>query len=131
MRAMRAWGALPRPGAARAHPKQIKAIAEARREQLKAKPAHGTNPLVLMPAQILGIGIETADLLVHEVLDTKPAPSGRTLRRPDRVSRRERQGGSRAGPGQARQLARPPQLAWRWLQWQKGSALAHREPTRL
>jgi transposase len=48
--------------------KQIKEIEEAREERLKAKPAHGTNPLVLMLAQILAIGIETADLLVHEVL---------------------------------------------------------------
>src|SRR5260370_9996383 len=48
--------------------KHIKAIEEARLKRLKEKPNHGANPLVLMLAQIRGLGLETADLQGHEVL---------------------------------------------------------------
>jgi transposase len=48
--------------------KQIKAFEQAREQRLKAKPNQGSNPLALMLAQVLGLGLETADLLVHEVL---------------------------------------------------------------
>src|SRR5947209_5374367 len=44
--------------------KQIKAIEQELRQRLKAKPTHGTNPLVLMLAKIFGLGLETANLLV-------------------------------------------------------------------
>src|SRR5260370_783827 len=40
--------------------KQIKAIEQELRQRLKAKPTHGTNPLVLMLAKIFGLGLETA-----------------------------------------------------------------------
>ena len=50
---------------------QIKAIEKARLERLKQAPRKGTHPMLLMLAQIMGIGIETADMLVHEVLSRK------------------------------------------------------------
>jgi len=109
--------------------KQIKEIEERRVKQLKAKPAEGTNPLVLMLAQVRGIGIETADLLVHEILT-------RNLRDHRAVGRYAGLTGSPAESGKMRReqgLAKSGnvrvrcsllQLAWRWLMWQSDSALA-------
>jgi transposase len=109
--------------------KQIKAIEQAREQRLKAAPTLGTNPLVLMLAQVLGLGLETADLLVHEAL-TRNLRDHRAVRRyggmtgsPDESgnSRRE-QGLAKAGNWRVRHSSL--QLAWRWLKFQKGSALA-------
>jgi hypothetical protein len=47
---------------------QIKEIDEARLMRLQAVPQTGSNAMVLLLARILGIGVETADMLVHEVL---------------------------------------------------------------
>jgi transposase len=116
--------------------KQIKAIEQAREQRLKEKPRHGTNPLVLMLAQVLGLGLETADLLVHEVL-TRNLRDHRAVGRyggltgsPDESgnSRRE-QGLAKAGNWRVRHSSL--QLAWRWLKFQKDSALAqwYRERT--
>jgi transposase len=109
--------------------KHIKAIEEARLKRLKEKPNHGTNPLVLMLAQVLGLGLETADLQVHEVLmrnlrdhravgrygglTGSPDESGKT---------RREQGLAKAGNWRVRHSSL--QLAWRWLKFQKDSALA-------
>jgi transposase len=109
--------------------KQIKAIEQAREQRLKAKPEQGTNPLVLMLAQILGLGLETADLLVHEVL-TRNLRDHRAVGRyggmtgsPDESGKtRREQGLAKAGNWRVRHSSL--QLAWRWLKFQKGSALA-------
>jgi transposase len=109
--------------------KQIKAIEQAREQRLKAKPTHGTNPLVLMLAQVLGLGLETADLLVHEVL-TRNLRDHRAVGRyggmtgsPDESGNtRREQGLAKAGNWRVRHSSL--QLAWRWLKFQKGSALA-------
>jgi transposase len=109
--------------------KQIKAIEQAREQRLKAKPRQGTNPLVLMLAQILGLGLETADLLVHEVL-TRNLRDHRAVGRyggmtgsPDESGKtRREQGLAKAGNWRVRHSSL--QLAWRWLKFQKGSALA-------
>jgi transposase len=109
--------------------KQIKAIEQAREQRLKVRPNQGANPLVLMLAQILGLGLETADLLVHEVL-TRNLRDHRAVGRyggmtgsPDESgkSRRE-QGLAKAGNWRVRHSSL--QLAWRWLKFQKDSALA-------
>ncbi len=50
---------------------QIKAIEAARLDRLKRAPRKGTHPILLMLAEITGIGVETADMLVHEVLSRK------------------------------------------------------------
>jgi transposase len=115
---------------------QIKAIERAREQRLKTAPSQGTHPMILMLAKILGLGIETADMLVHEVL-------GRELRdhravgryggltgSPDESgSKRREQGLAKAGNGRVRRGML--QLAWRWLIHQKDSALTqwYRERT--
>src|SRR5208337_3798982 len=109
--------------------KQIKAIEQELRQRLKAKPTHGTNPLVLMLAKIFGHGVETADLLVHEVL-TRNLRDHRAVGRyggltgsPDESGKtRREQGLAKAGNWRVRHAML--QLAWRWLKFQKGSALA-------
>jgi transposase len=109
--------------------KQIKAIEQARERRLKEKPDHGTNPMVLKLAKIFGLGLETSDLLTHEVLVRKlrdqravgryagltgsPDESGKT---------RREQGLAKAGNWRVRNSML--ELAWRWLKWQKGSDLA-------
>ena len=47
---------------------QIKAIEQTRFERLKKAPTTRLNMIVLLVARVLGMGIETADMLVHEVL---------------------------------------------------------------
>jgi transposase len=47
---------------------QIKQIEEARRERLRQDCAAGPNAMVRLLARVIGVGIETADMLVHEVL---------------------------------------------------------------
>lgn len=109
--------------------KHIKAIEQAREQRLKAKPNHGTNLLVLMLARVLGLGLETADLLVHEVL-TRNLRDHRAVGRyggltgsPDESGKtRREQGLAKAGNWRVRHSSL--QLAWRWLQFQKDSALA-------
>jgi transposase len=107
---------------------QITAIEQARLARLKASPSHGTHPMLLMLAQILGLGIATADMLVHEVL-TRHLRDHRAVGRyggitgsPDESgSRRREQGLAKAGNRRVRRGAL--QLAWRWLIHQKNSAL--------
>jgi transposase len=116
--------------------KHIKAIEDARVRRLKAKPNHGANPLVLMLAQIFGLGLETADLLVHEVL-ARNLRDHRAVGRyagltgsPDESGKtRREQGLAKAGNWRVRHSSL--ELAWRWLKWQQGSALAqwYRERT--
>jgi len=85
--------------------------------------------MVLMLAKIKGIGIETADMLVHEVLSRKLRDE-RALGRyagmtgaPDESGNKRREKGL-ARAGNARVRRGMVQLAWRWLMFQKGSALA-------
>src|SRR5262244_2501861 len=47
---------------------QIRQIEKARLEQLKQAPKTGPNLMVLLLARVIGIGIETADMLVKEIL---------------------------------------------------------------
>jgi transposase len=107
---------------------QIKAIEEARLQRLKAAPAQGTHPMMLMLAKVLGVGIETADMLVHEVLarglrdERAVARYGGLTGAPDESgSKRREQGLAKAGNGRVRRGML--QLAWRWLRFQNDSAL--------
>jgi transposase len=85
--------------------------------------------MLLMLAKVLGIGLETADTLVHEVL-TRALRDGRAVGRyggltgaPDESgSKRREKGLARAGNARVRRSM--IQLAWRWLMFQKDSALA-------
>src|SRR5262249_51789036 len=47
---------------------QIRQIEKARLEQLEQNPKAGPNLMVLMLMRVIGIGIETADMLVKEIL---------------------------------------------------------------
>ena len=81
---------------------QIKAIETGRRQRLKGAPRKGTHPMLHMLARIMGIGIETADMLVHEVLSRKHrgqralARYGGLIGTPDESGSKRREKGSLA-----------------------------------
>src|SRR2546430_6919224 len=85
--------------------------------------------MVRLLARIIGVGVETADMLVHEVL-SRPMRDRRAVARyagltgsPDESgAQRREQGLSRAGNARVRRGM--IQLAWRFLMFQKESALA-------
>jgi len=115
---------------------QIKAIEQARLVRLRKAPQAGTHPMVLMLAKLLGIGVETADGLVHEALsrnlrDEKAVAryAGLTGAPDESGSKRREKGLARAGNARVRRSM--IQLAWRWLMFQKDSALTqwYRERT--
>jgi len=109
---------------------QMQEIEKMRLQRLSTAPREATHPMVLMLARIMGIGIETADMLVHEVL-ARNLRDRRALGRyggmtgaPDESgSKRREKGLARAGNARVRRGM--IQLAWRWLMFQKDSALAH------
>ena len=85
--------------------------------------------MVRLIARVLGIGVETADMLVNEVLsrrlrDRKAVAryAGLTGSPDESGSRRREKGLARAG--NARVRCGMIQLAWRFLRFQKHSALA-------
>lgn len=108
---------------------QIQAIEQARLERLASAPAEGPSAMVRQLATIFGIGVETADMLVQEVLSRK-IRDRRALARyagltgsPDESGAKRREKGlSRSG--NARVRCGMIQLAWRFLMFQKESALA-------
>ena len=108
---------------------QIREIERVRLERLKQAPRKGTHAMVRMLAAILGIGIETADMLVHEVLSRNLRDQRATARyggltgAPDESGTKRREKGL-ARAGNARVRRGMIQLAWRWLMFQKSSALA-------
>jgi transposase len=87
-----------------------------------------SHAMVRLLARIVGIGVETADMLVHEVL-SRPMRDRRAVARyagltgsPDESgARRREQGLARAGNARVRRGM--IQLAWRFLMFQKESAL--------
>ena len=89
--------------------------------------------MVRLLARIVGVGVETADMLVHEVL-SRPMRDRRAVARyagitgsPDESgARRREQGLARAGNARVRRGM--IQLAWRFLMFQKQSALLPAEP---
>jgi transposase len=108
---------------------QIAAIEKERLARLRRAPRQDTHPMILMLAKVIGIGVETADMLVHEAL-TRPLRDARAVGRyagltgaPDESGQRRREKGL-AKAGNARVRRGMIQLAWRWLMFQKGSALA-------
>lgn len=107
---------------------QIETIEKARLARLKTAPQEGAHPMLLMLARVLGIGLETADMLVHEVL-SRDLRDERAVGRyggltgaPDESgSKRREKGLARAGNARVRRGM--IQLAWRWLMFQKNSDL--------
>ena len=108
---------------------QIKQIEEARRQRLEEQPERGPHAMVRLLARVVGIGIETADMLVNEVL-SRPMLDRRAVARyagltgaPDESGAKRREQGL-AKAGNARVRRGMIQLAWRFLRFQKNSALA-------
>jgi transposase len=108
---------------------QIRQIEEARQKRLDQQHEPGPHVMVRLLARIVGVGVETADLLVHEVL-SRPMRDRRAVARyagltgaPDESgAQRREQGLARAGNARVRRAM--IQLAWRFLRFQKDSALA-------
>jgi transposase len=110
---------------------QIHVIEQERLRRLATAPAaeEGSHAMVRLLAQVVGIGIETADLLVHEVLSRKLRDrravaryAGLTGAPNESGERRREKGLARAGNARVRRGM--IQLAWRFLLFQKDSALA-------
>lgn len=108
---------------------QIKEIEAARLKQLKQAPKEGSQAMVLLLARIIGVGIETADMLVHEILSRNLRDQRAVARyagltgAPDESGKKRKEKGL-AKAGNARVRRGMIQLAWRFLQFQKDSALA-------
>jgi transposase len=108
---------------------QIHQIEKARLEQLKQAPKTGPNLMVLVLMRVIGIGIETADMLVKEILSRNlrdrraVARYGGLTGSPDESGSQRREKGL-ARSGNARVRKGMIQLAWRFIQFQKESALA-------
>src|SRR5262249_7659161 len=108
---------------------QIRQIEKARLEQLKQAPKTGPNLMVLLLARVIGIGIETADMLVKEILSRNMRDRRAVARyagltgSPDESGNKRREKGL-ARSGNARVRRGMIQLAWRFLEFQKESALA-------
>jgi transposase len=108
---------------------QIRQIEEARLERLDHAPGDGPHAMVRLLARVIGVGIETADMLVHEVLSRNMRDRRAVARyagltgSPDESGRKRREKGlARSGNGRVRRGM--IQLAWRFLMHQKNSALA-------
>ena len=56
------------PGVVLVVREQINRIEQTRLERLEREPAEGSNAMVSLLAGVIGVGVETADLLVQEVL---------------------------------------------------------------
>jgi transposase len=108
---------------------QIKEIEEARLTLLEQATEKGPTAMVRMLARVIGVGVETADMLVHEILsrnlrDRKAVAryAGLTGSPDESGSRRRQKGLARAGNARVRRGM--IQLAWRFLMFQKEAALA-------
>jgi transposase len=108
---------------------QIHEIEKARLEQLKRAPKAGPNLMVLLLMRVIGIGIETADMLVKEIL-SRNLRDRRAVARYGGVTGSLDESGSKsrekglARSGNARVRRGMIQLACRFLRFQKESALA-------
>ena len=108
---------------------QIAAIEQARLERSAAGTRDGTARDGPLLASVIGVGIETADMLVQEML-SRNLRDRRAVARyagltgsPDESGARRREKGL-AKAGNARVRRGMIQLAWRFLMFQKDSALA-------
>jgi transposase len=108
---------------------QIRQIEDARLARLKQAPDDGPHAMVRLLARVIGVGVETADMLVQEVL-SRSMRDRRAVARyagltgsPDESGRKRREKGL-ARSGNARVRRGMIQLAWRFLMFQKDSSLA-------
>lgn len=110
---------------------QIKEIEQQRLQRIgQAAPSEkGPHAMIRLLARVIGIGVETADMLVNEILSRQLRDRKAVARyagltgSPDESGKRRREKGlSRAGNARVRRGM--IQLAWRFLMFQKDSALA-------
>jgi transposase len=108
---------------------QIKEIEQARLERLDRAPGERHNTMVRLLARVIGVGVETADLLVNEIL-SRNLRDRRAVARyagltgaPDESGAKRREKGL-AKVGNARVRRGMLQLAWRFLRFQADSDLA-------
>ena len=108
---------------------QIRDIEKNRVERIDQAPSDGPHVMVRLLARVIGVGVETADMLVQEVLrrnlrDRRAvARYGGLAGSPDESGKKRREKGL-ARSGNARVRRGMIQLAWRFLMFQKDSALA-------
>jgi transposase len=109
---------------------QIKEIEQARLERLKEAPEARANVMVCLLARVVGVGIETADMLVQEILsrnlrDRRAVAryAGLTGSPSESGAKRRERGLAKAGNARVRRGM--IQLAWRFLRFQPESGLAH------
>jgi transposase len=114
---------------------QINEIEAARLQRLEQAPGEEPHAMVRLLARVIGVGIETADMLVHEILSRKLRDRRAVARyagltgAPDESGSKRREKGL-AKAGNARVRRGMIQLAWRFLLFQKDSALAQWYRTR-
>ena len=107
---------------------QIREIEATRAARIAQHPERANHTMILLLARVIGVGIETADMLVHEIL-SRPLRDRKAVARyagltgsPDESGARRREKGL-AKAGNARVRRGMIQLAWRFLMFQKQSAL--------
>jgi transposase len=114
---------------------QVSSIEKTRAERLERAPDTGPHAMVRLLARVIGIGIETADMLVREILSRRLRDRRAVARyagltgSPDESGLKRREKGL-AKAGNARVRRGLIQLAWRFLMFQKDSALARWYRTR-
>ena len=108
---------------------QIKEIEQARLARLQQAPNTRAHAAIRLLGRIIGIGIETADMLTNEIL-LRNLRDRRAVARyagitgsPDESGKKRREKGL-ARAGNARVRRGMVQLAWRFLKFQPNSALA-------
>jgi transposase len=108
---------------------QIAELEAARLERLRQAPEDRPHAMVRLLARVVGVGLETADMLVREVL-SRELRDRKALARyagltgsPDESGARRREKGL-ARVGNARVRRGMLQLAWRFLRFQADSRLA-------
>src|SRR6516225_2453344 len=113
---------------------QIREIETARLVRLEQHPEQASHAMVRLLARVIGIGVETADMLVHEILsrnlrDRKAVAryAGLTGSPDESGARRREKGLARAGNARVRRGM--IQLAWRFLMFQSALAQWYRRQT--
>ena len=107
---------------------QVKAIEQTRLQRMQRNPADRMNAMVFLLVRIIGMGVETAEQLVREMLfrnfrDRKAVAryAGLTGSPDESGSKRREKGLSRSGNRRVRNIL--IQLSWRMLQFQADSGL--------
>lgn len=107
---------------------QIKAIEQEREQRLERAQARGLPAMTRQLARVRGLGLETADMLTHEILYRKLRDERAVARyagitgSPDESGSKRRERGL-AKAGNARVRRGVIQLAWRFLKFQPDSPL--------